>query len=102
MKVQIRRGTFETNSSSTHSLSLCTGLELEKFKAGRLVYNYEDEVLIPVDLVDEKYEKECGYKIYYTYEEFQGYVNDYETFIYVDTLSNGETVAAIGFYGYDG
>ena len=34
MKVQVRRGVFETNSSATHSLTLYEKSELEKFKNG--------------------------------------------------------------------
>lgn len=34
MKVQVRRGVFETNSSATHSLTLYEKSEWEKFKKG--------------------------------------------------------------------
>ena len=34
MKVQVRRGVFETNSSATHSLTLYEKSEWEKFKNG--------------------------------------------------------------------
>ena len=37
---QIRQGVFETNSSSTHSLCICTKKEYEDFKDGKLSYNY--------------------------------------------------------------
>ena len=36
---QVRRGTFETNSSSTHSLTICTAEEFEKWKCGELLFN---------------------------------------------------------------
>ncbi len=36
---QVRRGTFETNSSSTHSLTICTAEEFEKWKRGELLFN---------------------------------------------------------------
>ena len=45
---QIRIGVFETNSSSTHTLVVCTDEELEKWKKGEIVYNYR-EGLIPLD-----------------------------------------------------
>lgn len=35
MKVQVRRGVFETNSSATHSLTLYEKSEWEKFKNGK-------------------------------------------------------------------
>jgi len=36
MKLSIRRGVFETNSSSTHSLTFCKKSEWEDFKNGNL------------------------------------------------------------------
>lgn len=37
---QVRCGVFETNSSSTHSLTICTLEEFEKWKRGELLFNY--------------------------------------------------------------
>ncbi len=34
MKRQIRRGVFETNSSSTHSLTMCSKKEYDEFEKG--------------------------------------------------------------------
>ena len=42
MKKQIRRGVFETNSSSVHSLTMCSSDEYEKWEIGELLY-WEDE-----------------------------------------------------------
>lgn len=39
MKRQIRRGVFETNSSSTHSLTMCSEEEFEKWKNGEILFN---------------------------------------------------------------
>lgn len=39
MKRQIRRGVFETNSSSTHSLTICTKEEYEKWENGELLFS---------------------------------------------------------------
>lgn len=39
MKIQIRRGVFETNSSSMHAFCIVSGEELEKFKNGELNLN---------------------------------------------------------------
>ena len=36
MKVQIRQGVFETNSSSTHAVSVCTKTQWEDYKSGKL------------------------------------------------------------------
>lgn len=39
MKV-VRYGVFETNSSSTHSLTICSGEEYSKWENGELYWNY--------------------------------------------------------------
>lgn len=36
MKKQIRRYVFETNSSSVHSLTMCSGEEFKKWKNGEV------------------------------------------------------------------
>ena len=39
MKKQIRRGVFETNSSSTHSLTMCSEEEFEQWKKGEVLFD---------------------------------------------------------------
>ena len=39
MKRQIRRRVFETNSSSTHSLTMCSEEEFEQWKNGELLFD---------------------------------------------------------------
>lgn len=39
MKKQIRRGVYETNSSSTHSLTMCSEEEFEQWKNGELLFD---------------------------------------------------------------
>lgn len=125
----IRQGCFETNSSSTHSITLCMESEFEKWKNGELYWNRWDEKLVPKEEVEkefakvreefisenpgfdendeewqeelEKYINEDG-KTYYSYEDFNDYdYMEYET--YEDSLQtpNGETVVAFGYYGND-
>lgn len=36
MKKQIRRGVFETNSSSTHSITMCSEKEYDEFEKGNM------------------------------------------------------------------
>lgn len=43
--VHIRQGVFETNSSSTHSLTICTVEEFEKWKRGELLFDKYNECL---------------------------------------------------------
>lgn len=46
MKI-IRQGAFETNSSSTHSLTICSSEEYTKWENGELYWDYGDFVEMP-------------------------------------------------------
>lgn len=120
----IRRGTFETNSSSTHSITMCTESDFDKWKNGEMYWNRWSEELVSKEEVEKEMSKlkeefisdHPDYdendidweeqledylnsdKEYYTYEEFNSYdYLEYETF---EDHFNG--VAAFGYYGYDG
>ena len=55
MKRQIRRGVFETNSSSTHSLTICTEEEFNKWKNGELLFDkWHAELVKKVNLTKEQ------------------------------------------------
>lgn len=43
MKRQIRRRVFETNSSSVHSITMCSGDEFEKWENGEVLFWREQE-----------------------------------------------------------
>lgn len=49
---KIRFGVFETNSSSTHTLCMCTAEEYKKFKKGEMFYNNDEEKLMTSDEKD--------------------------------------------------
>lgn len=109
MKISVRRGIFETNSSSVHSLTMCTKSDFDKWKNGELVWCRSDGELIPMD--DKDYqewnvlpyeEKECYWE-YFTYDEF---FNDYEKMEYEVysqnyTSPNKEEIVGFGYYGHD-
>ena len=42
-KIQIRQGVFETNSSSTHSITMCESSSFNKWKDGELYINLNKE-----------------------------------------------------------
>ena len=46
MKRQIRQGVFETNSSSTHSITMCSGKVYDAWKAGELYFVPYDEIFL--------------------------------------------------------
>lgn len=58
MKRQIRRGVFETNSSSTHSLTICSEEEFEQWKKGELLFDEYSESFVKANSLsddDKKY-----------------------------------------------
>lgn len=62
MKTQVRCGVFETNSSSTHSLSITTEETYEKWKNGELLYDeYKDEFIECTNLDDSQKEEAKNY-----------------------------------------
>ena len=101
MKRQIRRGVFETNSSSVHSLTMCMESDFNKWVAGELVWSRWGDELVPI--TDEiKKSMEEDEREYLTYEQFNDYdYIDYETFEDSYTTPNGETVKSFGYYGHD-
>lgn len=92
----VRFGTFETNSSSTHSLVMCSSEEFEDFKAGKLYFDkYNDCLCTPEEIdKDEEYS-------YITYDEFLN-MDNYETFEDSYKTKNGDSVVAFGYFGYNG
>lgn len=128
MRRQIRRGVFETNSSSTHSLTMCSKAEYDEFEKGNLYIERwgSSKLYTKQELIDKfkqmtdwrtkglKYpgvdwdnEEEFNRVLeevedYCTAKEYWDTVTDeYETFERTYTSPNGETVVAFGYYGYN-
>lgn len=99
--IQIRRGVFETNSSSTHSMSICTSEEYRRFIEGILVYDSYTERLIDNTeakrrLVDIKYkfDDDCRYM---SYDDFLNQDDEqYEHYFNID----GKEMVAFGSYSW--
>lgn len=102
MKIQVRRGVFETNSSSVHSLTLATGSDYDKWVKGELIYDRWNQKLVPItDKIREEREENEEMR-YFTSDEFDDYVYmEYETFEKSMTTPSGEKVVAFGYYGYN-
>lgn len=122
MKRQIRRGTFETNSSTVHSITMCEIDDYEKwingelyldkwnngfitaeeFEEGLSEYIKENQVDKETDEyfedkeLREMYMNEYGY---ITYERWQNFEFENEFTEY--TTRNGDTVIALCYYGRD-
>lgn len=108
----IRIGVFETNSSSVHSLTMCSQEDYDKFLAGEL-YRYKDE-LVSEEKIKEKFEeqkdKRWGTQDYEKFKEeaieertFATSDNfcheEYEKFSYSYTTKSGDKVVAFGYSG---
>ena len=115
----IRIGVFETNSSSTHSLTICSKAEYEAWKNGDVLFSIVSKKFMTMDEVKAEWEKDTensrkkGYSYSETIEEYieenrivtadsyDDAVNQ-ETFErHYKTLS-GDEIVAFGYYGYDG
>ena len=114
----IRRGVFETNSSSTHSISIVSKAEFDKWGDGELLFErygekfYTQEEAIQ-KLKDSGYYKDLDFSDedavneaftdsdLVTYDEFMD-DEHLETFVNSYTTKSGDTVVAFGRYGYDG
>ena len=113
MKETIRRSVFETNSSSTHTLTMCKESEYDKWKDGELFFSNWNGDFISKEEYKELLKKECSYDRededfeeddcycdveYLSYERYwDKYGSEYETF-----EDNLDGVVAFGYYGYDG
>lgn len=123
MKRQIRRGVFETNSSSTHSITMCSNKEYEKWENGEVLYwedrdkfgtreeiieemktamLYNGRLCYPDVNWEDKEQVDDIFSVerVKTCDEF---FNDdyYETYSTEYTTPNGEVVVAFGYYGYN-
>jgi len=96
MNIQIRRGLFETNSSSVHSITMCDESDFDRFKKGELVFDRYNERLVRGE-EEEEYDGQ-----FLTYEDlFDGYDFEYETYIDRFTTKKGDKVVAFGYFGHD-
>lgn len=122
MKEQIRGSVFETNSSSTHCLCMCSGTDFDRWVKGEVLYWKNDnkfgtrEEIIEIikkktfrdgtpwyqntdwnnekDVEDVLLDEEVS-----SYDEFfEGYSD--ESFEDFYTTENGEKVVAFGYYGW--
>ena len=82
----IRNNVFETNSSSTHSVTIFEAEDYEKFKNGELLYYYENDVLVTLDeavliLVDLLCDEEIKLRIKSEKLEYSEILDEYDEFL---------------------
>ena len=103
---QIRFGTFETNSSSTHSLVIGTPEQIEKWEAGELFINYYDDYATEFKTKEELDQMEETEESFYRDEWKNGEEWD-EATEYLDhdsqiiTTPGGEQLSIVCAYGRD-
>lgn len=117
MKRQIRREVFETNSSSTHSLTMCMKSEFDQWANGEVYLNectglrpkfvskeevidiLKDRIEDLLSLSDEEFDEAVRDWEFYTCDNYD---NEYlEWFDDEFTTPSGETVVCFGQYGHD-
>ena len=119
---KIRKGLFETNSSSVHSLTMCSGDEFSKWTKGEIYYRYgefydKDKVIDYVLKYEDEFSKEelekmdsdkfneviqtYNFETYKSFWEYDDYCA-YEYFVDTYTTKSGEVVVAFGYYGENG
>ena len=89
MKKIIRFGVFETNSSTTHTLTIVSREDFEAWKNGELIF---DECIREF----RKTRKECHYPL--TYEHWYDYDDGLELFEKTYTIK-GVEIVAFGKFG---
>lgn len=98
MKIKIRRGVFETNSSSTHSLVICTVDEYKEFKNGNLMIDMCSGKLVPFNETAMK--KERWQFVTYDNWDSGDWVDD--TFFRKFTTEHGDEIVVFGAFGRNG
>lgn len=98
MKKQIRRSVFETNSSSTHTLTIATKKQFEAWKKNELYLDKWNNRFIVLNEETQKQHSE-GYDDMETYEEY--WSGNYENFVQSFITPSGDNMIVFGYYGYD-
>lgn len=111
MKETIRHGVFETNSSSVHSLSICSSEEYNRWRNGETVYCPGKEEFKPVGEVDEieifddskwGFYDDCIIDVTDLYWKYDYFFTECEEDVAVEKSAtiNGVDVVAISWHKY--
>lgn len=118
--IKVRSNVFETNSSSVHTICLCSKDVYERWAESRseikedsyLWDKYTDNLIpiseilsdIPMTFKDAKeINFSCLPEHYYTAERYYDYMNDkwYEMYHTETTSPSGDEMVAFGYFGHD-
>lgn len=118
--IKVRKGTFETNSSSTHSITICDSDIFNRWKRGdgNIIYSSWGGRFLTKDEVEKEFEKHNNNpNNRYKYNDLEDYMHDegmyssysdyldsveMETYEEYYTTKSGDQIVAFGYYGYDG
>lgn len=93
MKI-VRRGTFETNSSSTHSITICKKDEYDRFAEGELLFIKEESRFIEAKDIETYYkEKALMNKFDVRYDRFKNTISYKDTTLSFDNWSDEKKTA---------
>lgn len=120
---QVRNGVFETNSSSTHSIAICTKNEYKGWCIGDLYLNdgwwsssnsqYKNKRFLTKEEAFELVKSSNYYKPMDEYMDVDEYLREYEIYDYENwggyhetdvnhyTTPGGEEIVAVCYYGND-
>lgn len=98
MKRVIRRGVFETNSSSVHSLTMCSDEEWKAWERGEITYDWLNDKFI---INSEDIAVDDDLYISFEYFTHNYYHAGYELYKQEYTTNSGEIIHAFGYYGHD-
>ena len=96
MKRQIRRGVFETNSSSVHSITMCMKSDYDRWVNGELYWDRWNRCFVSKKVVEQSNDKED----YYSYKRYRDEI-EYEYFYKEFITPNNDMVVSFGYYGED-
>lgn len=121
-KISVRHSIFETNSSSSHALTMTSLSNFEEWLRGEVFFDQYNDTFIPAAQINQKIEKEyreespdgdydfAEYKQEWM-EDNQCYdvwgwnkyiaVNWYSHLKYTYTSESGDKIVAFGYYGRD-
>ena len=92
----VRKGVFETNSSSTHSLTITAKTDYDRWVNGEMLYNRWNDILVEITTETEN-DEDC-----YSYSRYQDEIGGYyETYTENYTSKSGDEIVAFGYHGAD-
>lgn len=95
----VRNSVFETNSSSTHSLTICTRKDFNDFVEGKKYLGIYDNTLYDELPTDQEFFYRGGYAD--SLEEAMDIYCDLEYYEEGFVTPSGDAMVAFGWYGHD-